>query len=95
MGKTDKEQIIKKVERFLESPDVLSFDIGEGPEIVTFLARLAWEDIEALLSKAELSSEERKMLFENIEETKGRMPDEELPEPERARRIEERGKRRR
>jgi hypothetical protein len=92
MGKMDKEQIFKKVEKFLESPGVLSFDIGEGHEIVTFLAGLAWEDIEALLSKVDLSSEERKMLFENIEETKGRMPDEELPESERARRIEERGR---
>jgi hypothetical protein len=87
----DKKQIIEKTKKYLESTDSLGFNIGDSlDETVTFLSKLPMEDIEALLDRSTLLPEEKKVLFESIEETKGRLPDKELPKSEQGRREQER-----
>lgn len=82
-------QLLIRVERHLESSTVLGFQVGEGEDVVDFLARLEMEAVEHLLRSA-LPDAERERVLNWIEERKGELGDDELPAEEARRRCEHR-----
>jgi hypothetical protein len=68
-------EILTKLKSHLESGDILGFDVGEGEEVVSFLARLGDMDaVQALLIDSPLSAGERKAVLEWVEERRDELP---------------------
>ena len=80
-------RLLRKLERHIESHDVLGFDIGDGEDVLDFLARLEMGVVEHLL-RGSLAEAERELVLNWIEERKGRLKDHELPRSEAERRAE-------
>ncbi|MEX2281943.1 MAG: hypothetical protein WEE89_05630 [Gemmatimonadota bacterium] len=81
--------LLRKLEQQIESQDILGFDIGEGEEVVDFLARLEMDAVEQFLN-TEFTDHERELVLNWVEERKGQLRDHELPALEAERRAEHR-----
>lgn len=68
---------------------MLGFEVGEGEDVIDFLARLEMEAVEHLLASA-LADGEQERVLNWIEERKGQLGDHELPAEEARRRAEHR-----
>jgi hypothetical protein len=89
-----KDLLLRKIEAYIESRDVLGVDIGDEHRVLTFLARLEMGAAEALLPPA-LTARERELVLNWIEERKGELSDGDLPLAEARRRAEDRKPRQR
>jgi len=87
-----KDLLLRKVEAYIESRDVLGIDIGDENRALVFLARLEMGAAEALLPPT-LTARERELVLNWIEEHKGQLQDADLPLEEARRRAEDRKRR--
>ncbi|HEX9939513.1 MAG TPA: hypothetical protein VGB15_20430 [Longimicrobium sp.] len=70
--------LVQRVEAHVESLHSLGFDVGEGMEVIQFLAELRdMATAEALLHGMAMTPEEREWVMNRIEERMG-----DLPKPE-------------
>lgn len=81
--------LLVRVERHLESPAILGFEVGDHQDVIDFLARLEMEAVEQLL-RSGFADDERELVLNWIEERKGELDDDELPAAEARRRAEHR-----
>ena len=81
--------LLRKVEEHIEAQTILGFDVGNGEEVIDFLARLEMEVVEQLMDDT-FSDSERELLLNWVEERKGQLVDHELPASEAQRRADHR-----
>jgi hypothetical protein len=81
--------LLRKLEEHIEAQSILGFDVGNGEEVIDFLARLEMEVVEQLLAD-NFTDPERELLLNWVEERKGQLVDHELPPSEARRRADHR-----
>jgi hypothetical protein len=81
--------LLRKIEQHIESQTILGLDVGDGEEVIDFLARLEMGVVEQLLA-GNFTDQERELILNWVEERKGQLLDHELSESEAQRRAEHR-----
>lgn len=70
----ERRRLLERVEAHLESLDSLGFEVGEGMEVIHFLAELRdMAIVEALLHGADFNRQEREWVLNRVEERMGEM----------------------
>jgi hypothetical protein len=74
-------RLLERLKAHLESREILGVGIGDGHDVLEFLARLPMGDVEVLLPSG-LDDQDRRTVLRLIEHRKGQLQEHELPESE-------------